>query len=138
MGNIYNTPIEGEPDYRQQGIIKAIDESTGVRHPIGRLTYEHFWNEEYQYIFELDWDAIDRLPKGVFCGIAGLDWDLRLPKYYRVNMTPSFMKQRTPDKNREDLWEMMASVGLDYYDRFEYLLRTPMKCGNDNIVVDKE
>lgn len=33
-------------------------------------------------------------------------------------------------------WQIEA-VGLDYYDRFEWLLRTDMRCGTDNLIVER-
>lgn len=29
-------------------------------------------------------------------------------------------------------------MGLDYYDRFEWLLRTPLRSGNDNLIVERK
>ena len=63
--------------------------------------------------------------------------DLRLERYYRVNYIPTFIAERTPSENREDLWELLESVGLDYYDRFEWLLRTTMRAANDNLIVER-
>lgn len=31
----------------------------------------------------------------------------------------------------------MESVGLDYFDRFEWLLRTDMRSCNDNLIVER-
>ena len=62
---------------------------------------------------------------------------LRLERYYRVNMTPYFISERTPSEGREDLWELLDEVGLDYYDRFEWLLRSNMRCGTDNLIVER-
>lgn len=56
---------------------------------------------------------------------------------YRVNMMPYFISERTPSEKREDLWELLEEVGLDYYDRFEWLLRTNMRCGTDNLIVER-
>lgn len=77
-------------------------------------------------------------PRGIFWGIPGIDTDLNKEKYYRVNMTPGFMRQRTPDKNRQGMMRLMKSVGLNHYDRFEFLLRTDLTCGNDNLIVERE
>ena len=52
-------------------------------------------------------------------------------------MTPYFISERTPSESREDLWELLEAVGLDYYDRFEWLLRTDMRCGTDNLIVER-
>ena len=63
--------------------------------------------------------------------------DLRLKDYYRVNYIPTFIAGRTPSESREDLWELLESVDLDYYDRFEWLLRTKMRAANDNLIVER-
>ena len=69
--------------------------------------------------------------------IPGIDMELRLKDYYRVNYIPTFIAERTPSENREDLWELLESVDLDYYDRFEWLLRTKMRAANDNLIVER-
>ena len=93
--------------------------------------------QNFQYIFSPEWSVIDTLPASIFQGIPGLDMSMRLERYYRVNMTPYFISERTPSEGREDLWELLEAVGLDYYDRFEWLLRTNMRCGTDNLIVER-
>lgn len=73
-----------------------------------------------------------------FLGIPGIDMECRYRKYYRVNHVPAFIVQRTPPKNREDVMEMMEAVGLDCYDAFEWLIRTPYKASQDNLIVEEE
>lgn len=134
--NEITTPLQGTPAHRSSGIIKAIMKD-GKKVAVGRIDYEEMDEENYQYIIYPYWDMIDGLTYDIFQGIPGIDMDLRLEKYYRVNYTPVFITERSPAKNREDLWELLESVGLDYYDRFEWLLRTNLRCGNDNLVVDR-
>lgn len=134
--NEYTTPLTGEPDYTNTGIIKAVGKY-GEKYSVGKIEYQTFFNEEYQYIITPFWDVIDGLDTTVFQGIPGITMELRLEKYYRVNMEPVFITERSPSKNREDLWELMESVGLDYYDRFEWLIRTELTCGNDNLIVER-
>lgn len=134
--NEYTTPLPGEPDYTNAGVIKAVGKY-GEKYSVGKIEYQSFFNEEYQYIFTPYWDVIDGLDASVFQGIPGLTMELRLEKYYRVNMQPVFITERSPSKNREDLWELLESVGLDYYDRFEWLIRTTLICGNDNLIVER-
>ena len=43
----------------------------------------------------------------VFQGLPGIDMELRLDYYYRVNYIPVFITERTPSENREDLWEIL-------------------------------
>lgn len=134
--NEYTTPLPGTPDYTNAGVIKAVGRY-GEKYSVGKIEYQIFFNEEYQYIFTPYWDVIDGLGADVFQGIPGIKMELRLEKYYRVNMQPVFITERSPSKNREDLWELLASVGLDYYDRFEWLIRTELTCGNDNLIVER-
>lgn len=130
----YTTPLEGIPYFRSVGIIKAIDKANH-QYNIGEVSYERFDDQNFQYVFRPYWKLIEHLPKEVFDGIPGIDMDIRKEEYYRVNMTPSFISKRTPSESREDLWELLEEVGLDYYDRFEWLLRTDKRCGDDNFFV---
>lgn len=134
--NEYTTPIVAEPDYYNSGIIKAVTKEQ-EKISVGRITYELFANEEFQYTITPFWEIIDTLTPDVFQGIPGIDMDLRLEHYYRVNYVPVFMTERTPGPNREDLWELMESVGLDYYDRLEWLIRTELRAAVDNLIVER-
>ena len=136
MSNVYTTPLTGRIAYRNAGIIKAVYQY-GEKISVSKIEYEHFDDESYQYIISPFWDIIDGLPANVFAGIPGIKMEKRLPSYYRVNYEPIFITERTPSKNREDLWELMESVGLDYYDRLEWLIRTPMRAANDNLIVER-
>ena len=104
---------------------------------MARVDLERFDDQNFQYVFTPDCDTIDSLPTSIFQGIHGLDMSMRLERYYRVNMMPYFISERTPSEKREDLWELLEEVGLDYYDRFEWLLRTNMRCGTDNLIVER-
>lgn len=130
----FTTPLVGTPYHRSVGIIKVYDEY-GNNYNVGEIIYEIFDEENYQYIFKPYWDLIECIPKEVFSGIPGINMDIKKELYYRVNMTPVFISQRSPSKNRENLKELLDSVGLDYYDRFEWMLRTETRCGDDNFFV---
>ncbi|MDO4445215.1 MAG: recombinase family protein [Bacillota bacterium] len=134
--NRITTPLAGNPSYVNSGIIKAVMK-TGEKISIAQIDYQEFDEENFQYVISPYWEIIDGLPSSVFQGIPGIDMDLRLEKYYRVNYIPTFIAERTPSENREDLWELLEAVGLDYYDRFEWLLRTTMRAANDNLIVEK-
>lgn len=135
--NEYTTPLQGVPEHRNSGMIYAIDDFSGERYAVCRIDYEIYDDQNFQYVFTPEWDVIDTVPLIVFSGIPGLDMSLRLEKFYRVNMTPYFITERTPPPNREDLWDKLAEVGLDYYDRFEWMLRTNRRCGIDNFIVER-
>lgn len=134
--NEYTTPIKERPSYRNSGIIKAVTQD-GEKIQVGRITYESFDNEEFQYIITPFWEIIDTLTADIFQGIPGIDMDLRLEHYYRVNYVPVFMTERTPGPNREDLWELLDSVNLTYYDRLEWLIRTDLRAAVDNLIVER-
>lgn len=134
--NRITTPLAGEPVYVNSGIIKAVM-NNGEKISIAQIDYQEFDEENFQYVISPYWEIIDGLPSSVFQGIPGIDMELRLERYYRVNYIPTFIAERTPSENREDLWELLESVGLDYYDRFEWLLRTTMRPANDNLIVEK-
>ncbi len=130
----YTRPLVGTPYYRNVGIIKVYDRYNR-KYNVGEIIFERFDDQNYQYIIKPYWQFIDHIPNGLFQGIPGIDMDLRREFYYRVNMTPAFISMRTPSRSRENVRELMRSVGLDYYDRFEWLLRSEMRCGDDNLLV---
>lgn len=133
----YTTPLEGNPDYRSVGIIQVYDKND-YKYNIGEIIYERFDDQNFQYIFKPYWDLIECLPLNLFSGIPGINMEIKKEAYYRVNMTPVFISMRSPSENREDVKELMSEVGLDYYDRFEWLLRTNKRCGDDNFIVIKK
>lgn len=134
--NRITTPLEGTPSYVNSGIIKAVM-SGGEKISVAQIDYQEFDEENFQYVISPYWEIVDGLPASVFQGIPGIDMELRLERYYRVNYIPTFIAERTPSENREDLWDILESVGLDYYDRFEWLLRTTMRSANDNLIVER-
>ena len=134
--NRITTPLAGTPSYLNSGIIKAVMKN-GDKVSVAQIDYQEFDEENFQYVISPYWEIVDGLPASVFQGIPGIDMDLRLKDYYRVNYIPTFISERTPSESREDLWELLESVGLDYYDRFEWLLRTNMRAANDNLIVER-
>lgn len=135
--NQITTPLTGTPSYINSGIIKAVMKS-GEEISIAQIDYQEFDEENFQYVISPYWEIIDGLPASVFQGIPGIDMELRLERYYRANYIPTFIAERTPSENREDLWDLLESVNLDYYDRFEWLLRTKMRAANDNLIVERK
>lgn len=134
--NKITTPLARTPSYINSGIIKAVMRS-GDKVSVAQIDYQEFDEENFQYVISPYWEIVDGLPASVFQGIPGINMELRLKSYYRVNYIPTFISERTPSENREDLWELLESVGLDYYDRFEWLLRTNMRAANDNLIVER-
>lgn len=137
LASEYITPLEGVPYFRSVGVIKAVDKNKN-RYNVGEVSFERYDDQNFQYVFSPYWKLIEFLPKEVFDGLPGINMDVRKEHYYRVNMTPSFISKRTPSRTRENVKELLAEVGLDYYDRFEWLLRTDRHCGDDNFVVERK
>ena len=134
--NRITTPLTGTPSYVSSGIIKAVMKN-GEKASVAQIDYQEFDEENFQYVFSPYWEIVDGLPASVFQGIPGIDMELRLKNYYRVNYIPTFISERTPSESREDIRELLNSVGLNYYDRFEWLLRTNMRAANDNLIVER-
>lgn len=135
--NRITTPLTGTPSYVSSGIIKAVMKN-GEKASVAQIDYQEFDEENFQYVFSPYWEIVDGLPASVFQGIPGIDMELRLKNYYRVNYIPTFISERTPSESREDIRELLDSVGLNYYDRFEWLLRTNMRAANDNLIVERK
>jgi len=92
--NSITTPLSGIPHYINSGVIKAIMKS-GEKISVAQIDYQEFDEENFQYVITPYWDIIDGLPSSIFQGIPGIDMDLRLEKYYRVNYIPTFIAERT-------------------------------------------
>lgn len=132
--NEYTKSIIGTPYYKSVGIIKVYDKYNRD-YNVGEIIFERFDEQNFQYIIKPYWELIKFIPEGIFQGIPGINMNIKKESYYRVNMTPVFISMRTPSESRENIQELMTSVGLDYYDRFEWLLRSEAKCGDDNLFV---
>lgn len=69
--------------------------------------------------------------------VAGIDMDLRLDEYIRTYI-PAFVEERTLPDSRDDLWEELDRLGLDWNDRFEFMCRTHGICGPSKIIVERQ
>ena len=106
----------------------------GVVYRICRLDQTDCENGDFTYEFRPCYEVIDLLPEE-FEGIPGLDLDLRREVYVRENRIPVFIAERTPPRNRENIHEELAQVGLEYYDALEWLLRTDKRYFGDHLHV---
>lgn len=131
-------PINDKPDFVKKAII--CDEIDGKLYKICKFRKEIFWNEEFQYVFEPLWETIDRLKqeKGYTAYVPGLDLDLRKESYYRVNIEPQFLVSRLPSSSREDLPELLEELGMTWYDKMEFLIRSKEESCLDNLKLLRE
>jgi hypothetical protein len=109
----------------------------GIRYRICRLDYEEWDDGTFEYRFVPDYHVLDMIPDNEYGGIPGLDLSLRRETYVRKNIEPTFMTERSPSRNRLDVNELMADVGLDRYDRLEWLIRTDTRYNGDNLKVER-
>lgn len=113
----------------------AWDDPLGVQYRICRLDLTERDDGSYEYAFIPDYQVLDMLDMDIVGGIPGIDLDLRLEEYRRPDMVPVFVEERSPSRNRVDVWELMESVGLDRYDRFEWMIRTDLRSPEDDLYV---
>lgn len=117
-----------------KGII-CIKDNYNIEYRVSIIEYEEFEDETYEYRFYPNYEIIGLLNDDIFQGIPGLNLDLRKEVYIRNNMTPVFISERTPGPNRENLYEMLENVGMEYLNRLEWLIRTNLKYSGDNFYV---
>jgi len=110
-------------------------DSLKIKYAVCQLEQIHYEDETFEYIFTPYYSVIDLLSPITFQGIPGLNLDLRKTKYIRRNKIPTFIYERTPQENREDLWEHLDSVGLEFLDHLEWLIRSDYEYTGDNLSV---
>jgi len=98
---------------------------------------EYFLKEDdtFKYIFTPNYSVIDLLDSNIFQGIPGLNIDLGKEQYLRDNIVPTFISERVPSKNREDYFELLSKVNMDFMDPIEYLIRTKERYSGDKLFV---
>jgi hypothetical protein len=104
---------------------------------IARITYTEREDESFTYVFTPYYPVIDLLSPPVFQGIPGLDLDLRKSEYIREEAVPVFISERAPNRNREDLADLLEQVGMKYLNQLEWLIRTDLRYSGDRLYVRK-
>src|SRR5690554_3749077 len=89
--------------YSNYGYI-SYNYKSGIFFKIAKFTYELFENESFQYIFEPFYDVLDAFDN---LEIPGIDLSLRSKEYIRANLTPVFVSERVPPKNRVNINEVL-------------------------------
>jgi len=119
-----------------EGIIYAVDD-INIKYAVCHIKQIHYEDETYKFIFRPYYKIIEMLKPTFFQGIPGLNLDLRKKEYIRENRTPTFIYERTPQENREDLWELLEEVNLAYLDKLEWLIRTDKIYTGDSLIVER-
>lgn len=117
-----------------KGLI-CLKDDFGIEYRVSKIEYRLWENEEFEYRFRPDYSVIDLLDTSLFQGIPGLDLDKRKKEYVRRNRIPVFISERSPGKNREGLWELLESHGMEYLNQLEWLIRTDTKYIGDRLYV---
>lgn len=102
---------------------------------IATIEYEEWEDGQFEYRFYPLYPVIDMMPPSLFQGIPGLDLSLRRNCYVRQNIVPVFISERTPGENREDLYPLLAEVGMTTLNRLEWLIRTDRVYSGDDFFV---
>ena len=117
-----------------EGII-CVDDEMGFTYSVSKIKYIQWEDETYKFIFTPNYSVISMLKPDIFQGIPGLDLDLKKKEYIRENRIPVFISERAPMKNREDLYELLETCNMDYWDPLEWLIRTDTQYSGDRLYV---
>lgn len=112
-----------------------VSDSYDVKYIVSTIEQILYEDESTSYIFTPHYAVIDFLSPVFFQGIPGLDLSLRKETYLRENEVPTFIYERVPQKNREDLLDLLNEVKLNYYNPLEWLIRTDKIYAGDSLSV---
>ncbi len=116
------------------GVI-CFKDNYGILYKLSKIEYIEYENGQYEYIFIPYYNVIELLPDSLFQGIPGLDLSLKKEFYERKNIVPTFISERTPSENREDVRELLDENNMESLNRLEWLIRTKTKYSGDNLFV---
>lgn len=121
-------------EYSSKGMI-CVRGKNKLIYALCSIEYEYYGEDMYRFIFTPNYSVMDLLSSDVFQGIPGLNLDLRKKEYIRENMVPTFIAERVPQESREDYYELLSLVNMDYMDPIEYLIKTKMQYSGDKLFV---
>lgn len=115
----------------------CLKDDLGIEYTVSAIEYEIWKNEEFEYRFKPNYSVIGLLNTSLFQGIPGIDLDLRKEVYVRKNSIPTFISERAPAHNRQELWELLEDCNMQYLNQLEWLIRTNTKYIGDRLYVRK-
>lgn len=113
----------------------CIKNKINIEFAICKIEYILWEDETFKYIFTPYYDVISLLESNIFQGIPGIEIDLKKKEYIRENVIPTFIAERVPSKKREDYYELIQEVGMNYMNPVDYLIKTQSKYSGDNLYV---
>lgn len=123
-------------EFTTTGVICTKDKYNFI-YKIAKIVYTEYEDGSYLYSITPFYNVIDMLSPFVFQGIPGIDISIRKTVYERKNITPTFISERTPSDNRENLYELLEEYGMDYLNRLEWLIRSKYRYSGDNFFVKR-
>lgn len=120
--------------YKSKGII-SLKGPFNIVYKLCEIEYILYEDETFEYDFTPNYCVMSLMSLDYFQGIPGLNLDLKKEKYIRKNMTPVFISERVPSPNREDYFELLERVNMDYMDPILYLIRCKEQYSGDNLFV---
>ncbi len=115
----------------------CLDDDYKFVYKIAIIEYEEREDGTFRYTFCPFYNVIDMLPAHLFQGIPGLDLSLRKGTYERKNIVPTFIAERTPSPNREDVWALLEQSGMQTLNRLEWLIKTDTRYSGDRLFVKR-
>ena len=115
----------------------CLTDDLGIEYIVCKIEYKIWESEEFEYRFIPVYSVIDLLDTNLFQGIPGIDLDKRKPEYVRRNIVPTFISERAPGNNREELWKLLEDCNMQYLNQLEWLARTDTHYVGDRLYVRK-
>lgn len=115
----------------------CLKDDLGIEYAVSEIEYKIWKDEEFEYRFRPNYSVIDLLDTSLFQGIPGIDLELRKKEYVRKNSTPTFISERAPASNRQELWKLLEDCNMQYLNQLEWLIRTDTKYIGDRLYVRK-
>lgn len=119
---------------KSDGLI-CIKNKINIEFAVCKIEYILWEDETFKYIFTPYYDVISLLESNIFQGIPGLEIDLKKKEYIRENVIPTFIAERVPSEKREDYYELIQKVGMNYMNPVDYLIKTQGKYSGDKLYV---
>jgi len=133
--NEKNTPIIGVDMIYNLSAFITYPIGKNLFFKIGKISYELFEDESFQYIIEPYYDILDAF-KDVY--IPGIDIDLKQKRYFRVNMVPIFISDRTFPKTRVEANSLLNDKNINYYNPLLWLIDSNYRYTGDKLLVKSE
>jgi len=106
-----------------------------IQYYICSIEQIYYEDKSFEYIFKPYYNIINMITSKDFQGIPGLNLALNKETYTRVNKTPTFIYERTPQENREDLWDLLEEANIPYLDKLLWLIKTNKIYTGDSLQV---